>query len=83
MRATTFLPLLLSSLPIALAVKLNLTEAPWADGLPLRNEIIEVPYTNNSLLPKDQPCISLPFHTREVYLLPEGLSIPTICPFFT
>ncbi|KAL4877157.1 hypothetical protein BJY04DRAFT_131385 [Aspergillus karnatakaensis] len=74
---------LLASLPIALAVQLNITEVKWLDGRPSRTQIVEVPYTDATLLPKDQPCIALPYLTREVNLITENLTVPTRCWMFT
>ncbi|KAL3475949.1 hypothetical protein BJX99DRAFT_258848 [Aspergillus californicus] len=62
MKTTAFLSLgLLSVLPSTFAVLLNITESPWADGRPLRNTIVDIPYANSSLLPKDQICYPTPF----------------------
>ncbi|KAL5336082.1 hypothetical protein BJX70DRAFT_373823 [Aspergillus crustosus] len=84
MKLTTILPFyLLSSLPITLAVQLNITEVKWLDGRPSRTQIVDVPYTDSTLLPKDQPCIALPYLTREVNLITQNLTVPTRCWMYT
>ncbi|KAL4971086.1 uncharacterized protein BDV14DRAFT_6517 [Aspergillus stella-maris] len=84
MRPTTLLPLyLFGTLPRAIAVRLNITEVRWTDGRPSRTQIIDVPYIDQSLLPKDQPCPALPFLTKEVTLLTDDLIVPTECWLYT
>ncbi|KAL2818223.1 hypothetical protein BDW59DRAFT_152173 [Aspergillus cavernicola] len=84
MKPTAILTLtLLGSLPRAIAVQLNITEVKWLDGRVSRTEIVDVPYINGTLLPKDQPCTALPYLTREANLLTDGLTVPTECWMYT
>ncbi|KAL3470885.1 hypothetical protein BJX99DRAFT_263827 [Aspergillus californicus] len=80
MKSTAVLSLsLLGALSGAIAVQLEITEVRWLNGNPSRTQIVDIPYTNTSLLPKDQPCPALPYLTREVKLLTENLTVPTRC----
>ncbi|PTU21573.1 hypothetical protein P175DRAFT_0500468 [Aspergillus ochraceoroseus IBT 24754] len=77
---TFILPLGLFFASIATAdVQLELVEVRWLDGRPSRTETFDLAYSNSSLLPKDQPCTQLPYLTREVTLLTDGLPGPTTC----
>ncbi|KAL3494514.1 hypothetical protein BJX62DRAFT_234115 [Aspergillus germanicus] len=80
MKTRTILSLgLLGCLQITLAVKLNITEVKYTDGRPQRTAIVDLPYIDDSVLPKDQPCPELPFFTREIRLMTETLTVPTKC----
>ncbi|RDW81480.1 uncharacterized protein DSM5745_05037 [Aspergillus mulundensis] len=84
MRPTAFLPLaLLGSLPGAFSVQLELTETRLLNGSEPRVEIVDIPYVDTSLLPKDQPCYALPFRSSYVKLLMETLTVPTYCYLYT
>ncbi|KAL4929027.1 uncharacterized protein BDV17DRAFT_82210 [Aspergillus undulatus] len=80
MKPTAFLPFfLIGSLPRTIAVQLNITEAPQLDGSEPRTDIVDIPYVDPSIPPKDRPCPTFPYGSREVTLLTDSVTVPTLC----
>ncbi|KAL4780419.1 hypothetical protein BJX76DRAFT_350982 [Aspergillus varians] len=84
MKTTGILSLyLLGSIPRAIAVLVEITEIRRLNGSEPRVEIVDLPYIDDTVLPKDQPCSALPFLIREARLLTEELTVPTKCWMYT
>ncbi|KAL2802764.1 hypothetical protein BJX63DRAFT_437543 [Aspergillus granulosus] len=85
MKTLTILSLgFLSALPTALAdVQVEINEIIFTDGRPSRHAIVDLPYIDDSVLPNEQPCPALPFGARNVRLLTENLTLPTICNLYS
>ncbi|KAL2793903.1 hypothetical protein BJX66DRAFT_216901 [Aspergillus keveii] len=84
MKTSTILFLgLLSCFQVVKAVKLEINETLFADGREPRVAIVDMPYIDDSVLPKDQPCPALPFSARTVRLLVETLTVPTFCYLYS
>ncbi|KAL3457651.1 hypothetical protein BJX64DRAFT_292888 [Aspergillus heterothallicus] len=75
---------LLGALPSAIAdVQVEINEIIFTDGRPSRHAIVDLPYIDDSVLPKDQPCPQLPFGARNVRLLTANLTVPTSCNLYS
>ncbi|KAL2838122.1 hypothetical protein BJY01DRAFT_38372 [Aspergillus pseudoustus] len=75
---------LLSTFQAAMAdVQVEINEIIFTDGRPSRHAIVDLPYIDDSVLPKDQPCPALPFGSRNVRLLTGNLTVPTFCYLYS